>query len=137
MDNQEWQAPERNMDNIAFEDLRKQVEGKYNDVHDRLTAAYRNGGTFTQGELTLDFVALKESAAADAKSVFDRYHALIFYMMEVAFHEANMALPEEEQIPESKYRYELAEDGLTQIDKIANLQTLIQELKNNGVELVI
>lgn len=87
-------ATERNYDGIQFEVLRRAVDPKFNEVHDALTAAYRQGKPFSwRGR---DFGVLDKVA-------FDKLHGLIFHLRDVAFHEANLALPEKERIPAASY----------------------------------
>ena len=65
-----WEASRRNFDGVQHEQIRKAIDGKFNDVHDRLSAAYYNGGTFTQGDKVVDFGKLKASDPASAKQIF-------------------------------------------------------------------
>ena len=62
--------PERNMENIEYADIRADLDGKYNDVHDELSAAYYDKKPFrTYGILD--------------KDTFDKLHGLIFAKRDV------------------------------------------------------
>lgn len=85
-----WIPPDRNFDGIQFETLRKQIDPKFNDVHDELSAAFYNGKPFrTFGVLD--------------KATFDKLHGLIFALRDVAFHQANIAQPVGNQINQDEY----------------------------------
>lgn len=118
-------APERNIEsNIQYYDLRKDIDPIFNKVHDELSGAYYNKKPFrSYGILT--------------KEQFDKLHGLIFLMRDVKFHEENLKLPKEQQIPESQYNYILDEQGKVIGKKSEELAKKIQELKNEGIELTI
>jgi hypothetical protein len=61
----------RNFDGIQFEELRKKVDGRFNDVHDELSDCYYGGKPF-------------RSYGVLAKDRFDRLHGLIWHLHEIA-----------------------------------------------------
>jgi hypothetical protein len=118
----EYIPPNRNFDKIQFADIRKDLDPKFNDIHDELTRCY-------YGRLSyLDYGILD-------KETFDKLHGLIFDHHAVEFHDTNLTLPKKDRIPEAKYRYIYDEKGQIQSDKVAKAQTNIAGMKVAGVEL--
>lgn len=132
-----YKKVERNMTNIQHQVIRDKIDAKFNDVHDRLSAAYYDGGVFTQGEKSWDFGKLKKQNPADAKALFDKLHGLIFHLRDVAFNETNLALPKNERIPVKKYDAITDDSGTIIGSRLEVTQTIINTLKAEGVELVI
>lgn len=97
-----WIPPERNLDNIQYESLRKQIDKKYNDLHDELSDAFYNRKPF-RGKLL-------------NKEEFDRLHGLIFDLHFLEFHEKNLEQPESERIQVEKYNID--SDGGNRYEKI-------------------
>jgi hypothetical protein len=74
----------RSFDGVEFEALRKQVDAKFNAVHDELSAAYYEREPFRRlGVLT--------------KEQFDKLHGLLFHLHEQALDQANEAQPKPKQ----------------------------------------
>lgn len=112
----------RNFEKIQFEELRKQIDGKYNAIHDELSDCYYNKKPFRNyGVLT--------------KEQFDKLHSLIFQKREVEFHSENLKRPE--KYDEAKYNDIKDKDGNVIGKKVDKAQEKIQELKNEGIELEI
>jgi len=119
-----WKAPDRNFGNIQFAELRKLVDGKFNQVHDELSECYYNEKPFrTFGILT--------------KEKFDKLHGLIFALRNIVFHRENLKQLSAERIPESEYN-EIRDASNTLVGKKTDLAlNRINELKAEGIELVI
>jgi len=132
-----FKATERNLTGVQHATVRTKIDAKFNDVHDRLSAAYYDGGVFTQGGKSWDFGALKAADPASAKETFDKLHGLIFTIRDVAFNTTNLALPKKQQIPVEKYDNIMDESGTKIGSKAALAQTVINTLKAEGIELVI
>ncbi len=132
-----FQATERNLTNVQHAKIRTKIDAKFNDVHDRLSAAYYDGGVFTQGGKSWDFGALKTTDPASAKAVFDKLHGLIFTIRDVVFNQTNLALPKKQQIPVEQYDNITDESGVKIGSKAALAQTVIDLLRAEGIELVI
>ena len=114
----------RNFDKVQFETLRKQIDGKYNSVHDELSDCYYNKKPFrAYGVLN--------------KETFDKLHGLIFLQREVEFHEENLKQPEKDQYDEEKYNIEKDKDGNIIKNKYNDTKTKIEVLKDDGIELII
>lgn len=135
---------ERNYDFIQHKDLRRGLDPKFHDVCDNLSAAYYNAirawdgpKIFQQGDVCVDFGKLVEEDKLQAKEIFDRYHGLIWWLYDIAFHNANMLLPTEKRIPSEKYADVLDETGTaTTKEKLA--KKLIAKLETEkGIKLVI
>lgn len=107
-----WKPPVRNFDGVQFERLRKrpELDAKFNEVCDRLSAAYYDGGTFRQGKLWINFGELKKLDPEQAKLIFDKLHGLVWHHYDVALVAANRALGE---YPEEEVNcpVEVAQDG--------------------------
>lgn len=117
-------AIERNFKGVQFEAIRKVMDGKFNAVHDELTECYKAGTTFrTFGVLD--------------KDKFDKLHGLIFHLRDIAFHEANQALPLAQRVPGSKHNEIRDINGNVVGTVVARAATLIQKLKAEGLELTI
>lgn len=129
-----WKPPARNFDGIQFEAIRKQIDAKFNEIHDRLSAAYYNRSVFDNGEEKIDFGKMREENPKVAKELFDKLHALIFFHRDVEFHEYNTTLPANQRIAESEYNEMQNEAGETA--RKSDLSAVkIAELKNSGVQL--
>lgn len=121
----EWKPAERNYDGIQFEGLRKQIDGKFDIVHDELSDCYYNGKPFrTYGMLD--------------KATFDKLHGLIFLMRDVEFHTENLKLNVENRIPEKEYNaQEVDKDGNIIKTKSDFAQEKINVLSLEGIVFVI
>jgi len=116
-----WQPSERNFDNIQFESLRKQIDAKFNDIHDEISDCYYNKKPFRSYGI-LD------------KTTFDKLHGLIFLIRDIQFHQENLKQVTENRIPEEEYNFI---DEAKTIRKTDLAAQTIQALKNEGIELVI
>lgn len=114
----------RNFDNIQFSELRKKVDGKYNEVHDELSDCYYNKKPFrTYGVLN------KES--------FEKLHGLIFTMLEVKFHTENLKQAVKDRIPESTYNEEFDNDGTVTGKKNEQAILKVSTLNSEGFQLEV
>lgn len=132
-----WVNPTRSLTGVQFENIRTKIDDKFNDCHDRLSAAYYDGGIFTQSGYTWDFGVLKTNNAVDAKILFDKLHGLIFFIRDIVFNETNLGLPKNQQYPQSAYNELRDESGNLITTKTTLAQTVINLLKAEGIELVI
>lgn len=132
-----YKTTARNMSGIQHQTVREKVDDKFNEVHDRLSAAYYEGGIFVQGENTWDFGKLKSEDPEDAKTTFDKLHGLIFYHREVEFNRANLALPKKQRIAADKYDTIFDDAGSKTGSKADLAQSSIEALENEGIKLVI
>ena len=115
---------ERNFNGVQFEELRKEIDPKYNTVHDELSDCYYKNKPFREfGILT--------------KEKFDKLHSLIFQIREVEFHKENLKQPIEKQYDEKKYNDITDKDGNVTGKKVDKANDKILELKNEGIELTI
>ena len=115
-----WTATTRNLDKVQFENIRKQIDQKYNDLHDELSACYYNKKPFREYGL-LD------------KATFDKLHGLVFLQRDVEFHEVNTKLSGKEQAPEEKYN-PIDEAGVTKTERS---RQQIEQLSKDGISLAI
>ena len=119
-----YKKPIRNFDGIQFEELRKELDHKYNAVHDELSDAYYNQRPFREYGIL-------------SKDAFDELHGLIFLMRDVEFHEANLAKAEGGRIPESEYNLDAGSNGIASITKAERAKIAIAQLKERGITLRI
>ena len=80
----------RNYDGVQFEELRRKIDGPFNDLHDELSECFYDKKPF------------REYGILDQRT-FDELHALVFHHYTVAFHEANMKQPPDKQYNEAEY----------------------------------
>ena len=115
----------RNYNRIQFENLRRVIDHKYNQVHDELSDCYYNKKSFrTYGILN--------------KETFDKLHGLIFLERDIEFHSENMKRPENEKYPEEQYNNIVDEKTHEVIGKRTDKTVQkIQSLKDAGLELNI
>jgi len=119
-----WKKPERNFDKIQFEQLRKEIDGPFNDLHDELSDCYYNKKPFrSYGILT--------------KQQFDKLHGLIFLQRDVVFHQENLKKPKKDQISEQQYNEISDEQGTVIAKKSEQAIAKIAELKAEGIELEV
>ena len=115
---------QRNFDGIQFEKLRKEIDPKFNTIHDELSDCYYNGKSFkTFGILT--------------KEKFDKLHSLIFLWYDVTFHTENLKQLPKDIISPALYDEIKNEIGTVVITKSGMAITKINELKSQGFDLVI
>lgn len=109
----------RNFSGIQFEELRREIDDRYNEVHDELSDAYYGGKPFREyGVLS--------------KETFDKLHALIFWMRDVEFDERNQTKHLDKRVPMEKY--DLNPDGRRK-SEIAKAK--IEQLAAEGIKLII
>ncbi len=114
----------RNFDKIQFEDLRKDIDPKYNNLHDELTDCYYKKISFRNyGILT--------------KEQFDKLHGLIFLHRDIEFHDKNLERPKEKQYDEKKYNNVMDKKGDIIYKKTNKAMEKIQSLKKEGIALNI
>lgn len=105
-----YKVPERNFENISFQIIRKVIDPIYNTIYDELCLAYYNKTEFRNyGILTTE--------------KFEKLQALLWFKYDITFHQYNISLPEDEQIPTA--RYANTPDGLSYevaIDEISKLE---------------
>lgn len=111
----------RNFEGVQFQTLREGLDGAFNALHDELTHCYEQGEAFqTYGVLS--------------KEQFDKLHALIWHMYNLAFHAANMAQAPGDRIPEEDYNY-LDLDKTVKKTDVSNAR--ITTLNGEGFTLTI
>lgn len=116
-----WDPPKRNFDRIEHEKLRKEVDGKFNDLHDELSDCFYNKNPYkTYGILT--------------KEQFDKLHGLIFLMRDIDFHEQNKKQSLEDIIPEEKYN-DMKDEAGNPVKKDQIAKKKISDLKKEGFEI--
>ena len=99
----EWQSPERNFNRVQHEKLRKNIDSKYNILHDELSDCYYN---YWKKGLSKPFQQYdKGNTLEESKQIFDKLHGLIFQQRMVKFHEENLKQTLEDRIPEAEYNY--------------------------------
>ena len=114
---------ERNFAGIQFEEIRKTLDAKYNQVHDELSDCYYAGTPFRE-----DGILTKEQ--------FDKLHGLIFLKREVNFHAENVKLGM--LYPEDKYRYERDAEGTIVADYVQAAAATISKMETEDkLNLVI
>jgi len=99
---------------IRFEVVRSKIDPPYRQVHDELSAAYYSRGVWTRGATTVDFGKLSR---AEAKRLFDAYHAALWAHHAVDLDAENLKLPAKDRIDPVKYQDDLAQ-ALADIDAI-------------------
>lgn len=122
----EWKTPVRNWKGIQFEVLRRQVDPKFNQAHDVLSKAYYEGKPLVWKG--------KDWGILD-KETFDKLHGLIFHQRTIAFHVANMKLPQSERILEAEYNDVLDVKGSVILRHTSEATKAIKNLKLQGIEL--
>lgn len=125
----------RNYAGIQFESIRRTLDASFNQEHDELSAAYYD---YWRKGLSKPWKGYDAQATPEASKVlFDKLHGLIFHRYTVAFHNANMKLPEPKQIPEDKYRYARDEKGQIREDRVQSAQNQISLLQTEGISLAM
>ena len=149
----------RNWQGIEFEELRKKVDPKFNDAHDKLSEAYygykreNKNTSVTIGGQVIEFNDSK--TPEENKEIFDKYHALIHHLRAIALDAENkkqdnpdqklydrynkkkeIEIRKELSPKEGKKRFEVT---IEQEDKapIEKIQEKVNQLKTEGIELEI
>ena len=126
-----YEVEERNYDNINFETLRREVDAKYTEFHDALSAAYYDGASLDHQLAVdmgytirpIDFGVLKTENPVLAKEIFDLLHEGQEIKRQIDFHEINMAKPPQDQISEELYNVVANGETMTPYQK--NLAQII------------
>lgn len=133
-----FEAARRNFDGVQFENLRRTLDHRLNQLHDELSAAYydhwRQGKS--QPFQSFDVQATPE----ESKALFDKLHALIFAHYDILFHEANLAQPVQDRIDEEKYdvvRGKKKGDKTIRYRKSERAVTMIAERAAEGIEITV
>lgn len=122
-----WISSERNWRGIQFEELRRQVDPKFNEVHDTLSKAFYE---------KRPFVWKGKNWGILDKEIFDKLHGLIFELRHLVFHRENKKQTLEKRIPEEQYNECRGQDGT--IEKLTDrANQRIAELKAQGMELEV
>lgn len=82
-----FKKTERNFDYIQFAELRKQIDSRFNTIHDELSECYYDKKPF------------REYGILD-KEIFDKLHGLVFMKRDVEIYEEN----EKQSIPDEEIR---------------------------------
>ena len=116
-----YKLPQRNWEGIQFEEVRKKVDPKFNEIHDELSDCYYDKKPFrTYGILT--------------KEQFDKLHGLIFLLRDIALDKEN----EKQTQPDEKLRKQFNEIPKGETKKpIDATKEKIAQLKTEGIELKI
>jgi hypothetical protein len=125
-------AVTRNTKGIEFESIRKTLDGRFNDLHDELSAAYYD---YWRKGLSKSFRNFNvQTTIEESEALFNELHGLLFDLRLIAFHDANMALPIARRVPETEYRYIHERDSIV-VDKIAEAQAKIDTLASKGISI--
>ena len=123
-----WISPKRNWKGIQFESLRRNVDPKFNDVHDALSKAFYEEKPFIwRGH---DWGIL-------SKEQFGKLHGLIFHLRTVEFHRANMAQVAKDRIPESEYNFITDENDHVVGKHAEEAARVIAKLRKEGSQLEV
>ena len=112
---------QRNFDGIQFEEIRKKIDGKYNQMHDELSDCYYNKKPYQ------DYGILD-------KETFDKLHGAIFLNRDIEFHKENIA--SKTPIPEEQYNVIYDKDGV-EIGKKSEVATQQLSVLNKALETKI
>ena len=132
---------QRNYDRIQFEKIRRKVDPKYTQLHDRLSEAYYTykrenkdtSVTIGNGNKTIEFTTSK--TPEENKQLFDKYHALIEYLRQIALDTEN----KKQSKPDIKLynQYNTVPEGRTKKTRLEELQERVAKLKNEGIDLEV
>lgn len=128
---------ERNLDKVAYEDIRKDVDVAFNDAHDALSVAYYEH--WKKGDYSVEFQGYKPAdgdTLEQAKALFDKLHGLVFKMHEVKLYEENEKKPSKDVDAKLKASLELVKEGETET-RVDKIKSDITSLKGEGLELII
>ena len=140
--NGEWTPPEkcfvvteRNFDNIQFEELRRQIDDKFNQTADELSIAYYCYWKYDQSKPFQGYDVLP--TLEENKAQFDKLHGLIWHHYTIAFHNGNQIQISEKRIPEEEYNFKYDEEGNFIGRRTDDASQRVLELKNKGIEFEI
>lgn len=123
-----WVPPKRNFKGIQFENLRRRVDPKFNEVHDVLSKAYYENKPFVWKG--------KNWGILD-KETFDKLHGLIFQLRMLRFDAENKKQSEKDRIPEREYNEKYDEKGKIISKETDKARRQINKLKEEGIELEV
>ena len=96
--------PARNYANIQFEELRRQIDGPFNELHDGLEEAYygdrRPDGSLDKSTGWMAGVSKpwegfdKEATPTASKALFNRLHGALWQFRALHFHAENLKRPQ-------------------------------------------
>lgn len=132
-----WKPPERNLEKVQHEYLRKQIDHKFNKLHDELSDAYYNGKRFKNGTVDIDFATLKQTDPTEAKRLFDEIHATIHWSYDLEFYNENQKRASKDKIPEDKYNEVKDFGGNLLFKKSEVAAAKIAEVESKGIKLVV
>ena len=135
---QKWQPVERNRDGIQHAELRRDLDPRYEALHDQLSDAYYNHWRWDESCPWQGYDV--QTTPAETKVLFDRLHASIFLHRDLAFHAANVQQPVEKQIPLDEYSpaVEFTEGEKTRtLRKHERAAELIAEMERNGIRITV
>lgn len=127
-----WIAPERNYDGIFAEKLRRAIDTQFNQAADELSDAYYNFWRAGNSHPWRGYDV--QPTPAESKALFDKLHGLIWHLYTIAFHQANLNQPVDEQIDEARYNF-VEEGGKTSLSDLAAQR--VAELEAEGITLTI
>lgn len=125
-------AKERNFDGIQYESIRRKVDIRFNVAHDLLTEIYYK--EWKIGNLNRAFQGHKPATIAEAKSLFDKLHGLIFHLHELALDERNDL--DGNPYPELKESMDRIRETETKTRR-EKIQDKIAERKAEGLEIEV
>ena len=125
----------RNYKGIAFEKLRQQIDGKYNQAHDELSAAYYD---YWKAGRSCPWQGYDvQPTPEESKALFDKLHGLIFAHYSMGFHIENLKQPIEDRIPEEEYN-EIRDKDMVLVGKRSEQGAAkIALLSAEGIEIVL
>ena len=77
----------RNFDRVQYADIRKIVDGEFNDLHDSLSDAYYNYWKKGKNKQWKGYDI--KNTLEESKELFDKLHSLIFFKRDVKLNEEN------------------------------------------------
>jgi hypothetical protein len=127
-------AAGRNFTDVQHESLRLELDGKYNALHDELSATYYD---YWKKGLSFPWQGYDAQPTLEqSKALFDKLHGLIWHHYEVEFHQLNLSKPLLERIPEEEYNDTVDDLGRTvKRDQLA--QSKIDQLALESITITI
>lgn len=122
-----YKPAKRNFEKVKFEELRKVIDPKINEIHDELSLAYYDYWKHGKSKPFYGFDV--QATPEESKKLFDKLHGLIWEWYDVIFHNENKKQPANKQYSEDDYRY------FRDQDKLAIAKDKILELRNEGIDI--
>jgi hypothetical protein len=120
-----WVPAVRNYNGIQYQNLRVDVDPRFNELHDELSDAYYNYWKWGESK---DFQGYDvQPTIEESKEQFDALHGLIHDLHMLNMYARNESLAN--LYPSLKTRMEALREGKTRLEK---LQTVIKEKKDRG-----